>query len=201
MIDQNLINQSIVHASQALQNLAPTDIPNLYKVDNFLSDTLLSKLLDYVNSPTTNWQIATSFIQNSTYNQNKLRYQINWDPDTVVEEVHSVFEAQTALINNVYPQHSLKFTGINLWKDSAGYKIRTHTDNPAIAVALQIYLTQSQDVDMGTEFFNQDISVTIPGIVNGGYLAYNTQPIPHKTTNPVPADITRYSLYAIWAKA
>lgn len=201
MIDNCLIDQGVLHASQSLQNNTLTDIPNLYKIDNFLSHDIISKLNSYLNSSTTNWHPAPGIDQYSTYNQNKLRYQINWDPDTVVEEIRTMIESLTTLVNKIYPQDILKFLGINLWKDSAGYKIHSHTDNPIIAAALQIYLTEADNVDLGTSFFYKGATVRIPGVVNSGYLLCNAYPVPHRTTSEIPNGTTRYSLYAIWTKA
>lgn len=191
MIDQQLIQNNIEHAANSLQNIEPSNIDGLFFVNEFFTQELVDKLLLYLNSDIPQWQQK---IQPN-------RQEVNWDPDTVVEEAHEILLAQTGKINQIFPAQKLKFLCLNIWKDTAGYRIRPHTDNPVILAALQIYLTTNLDLDLGTEFIKGPLRVNVPGKVNCGYLANNSTPIPHKTTNIVPPGYIRYCLYAIWAQA
>lgn len=191
MIDQQLIQNNIEHASNSLRNIKPSGIDGLFFVDDFFTQELVDKLLLYLNSERPQWQQKTQ----------PHRQEVNWESESVVEEAHEIFLAQTKQINQIFPDLDLKFLGLNIWKDTAGYRIRPHTDNPVILAALQIYLTTNPDIDLGTEFIKDQLRVNVPGKINCGYLANNSAPILHKTTNTVPTGHVRYCLYAIWSQA
>lgn len=191
MIDQQLIQSNIEHAANSLQKIKNSDISGLFFVNDFFTQDLVDKLLLYLNSDQPQWEKKILLH----------RQEINWDPDTVVEETHEIFLAQTSKINEIFPEQKLKFLGLNIWKDTTGYHIKQHTDNPVIIAAIQIYLTENSNLDLGTEFTKDQLTVNIPGKINCGYLANNSRPIPHNTTNTVPEGYVRYCLYAIWTQA
>lgn len=198
MIDQQLINSNVDRAKTALTDAQPSEILGLYRVNNFFTGPMLDKFKTYVNNSKLTWHDMESLI--NLYNT-PLRKKINWDRDTVIEELHEVCASQTQLINTIFTEKKLKFSGISIWRDIEGYFIDNHYDNPFIAVSLQIYLTELTTCDLGTTFFNDAVQAVIAGDFNSGYLASNMHPIKHRTTNVVPPKTIRYSLHAIWSEA
>lgn len=191
-IDFSLINYSSEHSLTKLENLQKTSSPSLYLLDNFLSKDLVDKLVNFVNASDTVWE--TQEDDNKGYI--KSRQKINWIPDSVVEEAYTVFHNLTDSLNSLFNKKS-KFSGITLWKDSAGFTVTRHSDNPKISYSIQIYLANGpQDLATVFEFLGEKIKAKFE--VNCGYLMDNTPKLPHYVIGTVPNDFTRYSLYAVW---
>lgn len=188
MIDYSLVNANIAHSRQQLAQRQSTTVDNLYQVDNFFTQELISKLLIYVDS-STQW--------NSVELQEHLnRASITWDADTVFEETYMVFEQLTDDLNSLFGSE-YNLSGLQVWKDSPGYNIKMHVDNNRVGYSAQIYLTGGID-QLGTHFI-ADSTVEIPYAVNTGYITSVANQIPHGMIKPVPDQHTRYSVYAIWA--
>lgn len=184
-LDFSLIERSTRYSLQKL-SLIGTATEKLYLLEDFLHPELVSKLTEYVQTAT-GWHPAQGY-------KETFRYQTNWEPDSVVEETHLVFDSLTEQLQSVFasPVH---FHGINLWKDTEGYSIARHTDNPVIDIAIQLYLT-SGPAELGT-VFEYGPGVRAKYQANCGYLA--TAGLYHRLDTRVPADHTRYSVYAIWS--
>lgn len=187
-LDQQLIKDSKSYALARLDELQSTVSQDLLLVDNFIYTPLLEKLINYIKAEQSNWLPEQ-------YQETKNRSKLNWAADTVLEEVHTVCESLTDPLNQIYHRRS-RFLGITVWRDLEGYMIRPHTDQPLISMAIQIYLSESE-LDLSTKFLYKGKTIHPAYKKNSGYIQNNTGLI-HFMSTPVPANHTRYSLYAIW---
>lgn len=194
MIDQQLILQGQQQIVNAFNTRSTTPSDRLWIINNVLSDDILKKLKEYINSvDKSKWETVAG-------QESLPRGKISWDSDTVIEELHEIYSALTDTINQAYPAPYKHFWGISLWKDTAGYSIDWHTDNPDIDLAIQIYLYG--DGTLGTTFLINSQEFNVPGDHNSGYVAYHSdQPKPlHRSQRTVPVGQVRYSLYAVWSR-
>ena len=191
-LDQDLINKSTTYSRNCLSHLVPTCSPHLFLIDNFLHPEMLEKLINFVSIEDVKWEL-------DTWKKDLNRLKLDWVFDSVIEEVHIVLENLTRELNQKFNKTN-KFIGLTIWKDLKGYTIAEHTDNEMIDMALQIYLTEHDTIDLSTHFkYAGQITHPIYKI-NSGYLEDNVIGIPHYMSTPVPIDHTRLSLYAIWSK-
>jgi len=197
MIDQSLIDCNITHLAESVRASGAND-SGLRIIQQPFDQVLLNKIEHYlIHNNEGIWQPETT--ADYAVMTNIPRLKLSWHADTVIEEVHCVFDATTELINQLYPARNLKFIGITVWKDSAGYDIKWHTDNPLISVSMQIYLASTAPAP-GTEFKFQDKSIVVPFVPNTGYIADNhhAHQLPHKTEYVVSDNCVRYSIFGMW---
>jgi hypothetical protein len=194
MINLDLINKNISHVKNSIINRQSTTSSYLLILKDVLQQEILDKLKKYLDTvDNRKWQTVEG-------QENSPRQRISWDGDTVIEELHEIFQSLTEEINLIFPGVRKNFWGISIWKDSPGYKIDWHTDNPDIDVAMQIYIFN--DPGLGTIFRLIDGDIVVPSESNTGYLVCHTgdNKIPHRTENIIPDGIVRYSLYAVWSR-
>jgi len=189
MLDIQQIKISTKHTQSVLKHI--NNIDGVHFVTGFFNRELLYRLLEYCQT-TTSWQP----IFDPDQKEIQYRKKITWEEDTVVEVVYSVLQNVTPQLENIFNKQ-LKFNGLDLWKDTKGYTIKRHTDNPIFNVSLQIYINNLPH--LVTVFEHNGIHVTDsnPG---SGYIADNTKGarVPHWLNGIVPADFNRYSLHATW---
>ena len=194
MIDQLLIKNSQDQVVNSFVKRAATPSDQLWIVNNVFPDDVLKKLQNYLsNSVDLPWE--------SVRGQESLpRLGILWDPDTVIEELYEICAFLTNAVNCAYPEEHKHFWGISIWKDTGGYEIGWHTDNPDIDVAMQIYLFS--DGNLGTTFLLNGQEYLIPGIHKSGYIACHSADFkpPHRSQGTVLPGQIRYSLYAVWSR-
>lgn len=193
-IDLKLIDDATVNASKSLQHRIQTKSQSLFKLDNFLTESLMDKLYKFFSSDC-NW-IPQLDSKNQIVDSRK---KINWLADSVVEETHIVFENLTPIIQKIF-NRTLKFDGISIWQDTTNFFVSRHSDNPKIELAIQIYLSE-YTLNLGTVFECDNEIVKIDYKINNGYLMDNKAKLTHYMPIPVPADHVRYSVYAIWVKS
>jgi hypothetical protein len=193
MIDQELVSIAASYAAQSISNLKTVN-DDFKLVSNFLHPRLALKLRNFVSTTDESlWQ--------SVPKQEKLpRKSINWLSDSVIEEIHIIAEGLTDAINQTFNTQDKTFQGLQLWRDSGGYSLAPHKDNPIIDISMQIYLFDCAK-KYGTTFKVGDTEIAVPFIHNSGYLLHkksDEERILHWTSSDLPADIQRYSLYLIW---
>lgn len=194
MLDYQLIQNNSEIAAQALNSLWPTPTPDLWHIQKFCSEDAWTKLKQYIHS------VDESAWQPVPWQENRPRHKITWEMDSIIEELHEVCDNNTQLISQKFDM-PLHFHGIQIWRDSEGYLIEEHTDNPVIDVAVQIYLFDAPS-ECGTTFFvtaGDTITYVIPHYHNTGYVSVNHS-VPHCSTRAVPAGLLRYSFYAHWSR-
>lgn len=191
MIDHDIIEKSVEYSKISLENREVTLSRGLYFLKDFLNPNLSSRVLEFLDNDDIVWTK-----EENQYDLN--REKINWIFDSPIEELHITMDSLTDYINKIFNRNN-KFLGITIWKDSAGYTISKHTDNPLIDVAMQIYLTAKSDIDAGTSFIINDTIVKVPYKQNFGYLMDNTLNIEHFMDGKIPDEYIRYSLYAMWS--
>jgi len=194
MIDQNLIEKNKKKLASSVSSRTTTTISSLYQIQDVLDPEILDKLSAYLKSVSADrWQTVEG-------QENTPRQKISWDADTVIEELHDIFQSLTEEINLLFPDVYKNFWGISLWKDSPGYKIDWHTDNPDIDAAMQIYLYTN--LGSGTVFGSENDPILIPSEHNSGYLIKQDgkDKISHRSEKSVPEGTIRYSLYAVWSR-
>lgn len=190
-LDFDLIEQSVAWSTQQLQQ-KQTITPALAFLHSFLEPRLLSKLLARIELPMC-WQDETIEDGSLSYPNRK---KVNWEAESVVEELHCVFQQLTPIINQTYSR-SNEFLSISIWQDLPGYSIGPHRDNPIIDVAIQIYLG-SGPADLGTEFAISDQWIRAPYHQNLGYIMDNRAGIEHRMLGKIAPGQQRFSIYAIW---
>lgn len=194
MIDLILIDKNTSHVKDCIVNRQPTTSSYLFILRNVLQEKILHKLRKYLDTvDDSKWQTVPG--------QERLpRRSISWDSDTVVEELHEIFQSLTPTINTLFPDIPKNFWGISIWKDQPGYEIDWHTDNPDIDVAMQIYVFNN--LGSGTIFRLSDNDIVVPSASNTGYLVCHTEDnkIPHRSESIIPDGVVRYSLYAVWSR-
>lgn len=192
MIDDDLISRNKAKVRACLDSRKSIISGSLFALDSVLDDDILTKIKIYLDRDSLEWHDVETQV-------GLPRKKITWDSDTVIEELHEIFSSLTQSVNHIFPGKQKHFWGISLWKDSAGYYLPWHIDNPELDVAMQIYLFDQTDT--GTVFKYDDSELLIESNHNTGYLVKNSpDPIYHKTQRPVPAGIDRYSLYVIWSR-
>jgi hypothetical protein len=197
MIDQDLINRNSDTLSAALKNSQPIT-PQLQFLQNAFDQSMLSKLQDYFD---TNYHSDLWISETTPYGRPMTktpRYKISWQAESVVEEIHEVCQSITPILQASNPTTPIVFDGITLWRDHGGYNLDWHTDNPAIHLTMQIYLSGSLS-NPGTEFKTDSGSIVKPFVPNTGYFVdqRNTRPT-HRLAHAVPDEQIRYSLFALW---
>ena len=202
MIDRTLINENTDSIIQSLSAGIEHDrgFSELYNIN---CSRAAAKLDHYLATVSEN-----QWIPETTANKDKnlnLRKKINWQSDSIIEELHLSYEAVTPLINQLFTQTKEKvFIGLNVWQDIEGYSMSMHTDNPIIAVALQVYHGNTAPEDCGTSFCVQDHRIVeIPYKHNHGYILEQhddlTKRLLHAPSKPTPAGAKRHSIYAVWS--
>jgi hypothetical protein len=193
-LDYQLIKENIESVTDSLHNSKSVDA-RLCTLQSPLTPAMMAKLTQYLadiyNSPL--WQPET--VQYDAPGDDIPRFKLQWDPETVFEELYEVCQSVTPVVGEIHPDSFKDFKGIMIWRDHPGYFINWHTDNPIIGVSMQIYITGS-DGCPGTDFQITDGVVSLPFIGNSGYIAQNK--IDHRISNRLSDNSIRYSLFAIW---
>jgi hypothetical protein len=199
MIDQDLINHNSATLTTALKNSRQIT-PQLKFIHNAFDQPMLSKLQEYIDN---NFHSELWEPESTHYGrlmEHTPRQKITWEPESVIEEIHEVFGSITSLLQELDPEIPIVFSGITLWRDQSGYALDWHTDNPAIHLTMQIYLSGSLK-NPGTEFKTEAGSITAPFVPNTGYFIDQRVDRPmHRLAHAVPKNQIRYSLFALWKK-
>lgn len=169
----------------------------LYELNNVLTVDTLDKLKEYISGEC-EWEWQESYESKYKERNKSCRSKITWDQDTVIEEIHTAIDNSTPEIEKMFDLN-LKFMGVTLWKDEIGHKLPWHTDNPIIAVTMQIYLF-GEDCP-GTVFKVNDAEHTCLFLKNNGYLV--NQSTKERPFHRIEFDVksVRYSLFAMWQLA
>lgn len=187
MLDTQQIEISTEHTLTVLKHIQKID--GVHLVTDFFDQALLDKLLEYCQT-TSQWQPVYNLEQKEI----QCRKKVSWETDTVVEVVHVVLQNVTPQLESIFNKQ-LKFNGLDLWKDTEGYAIKKHTDNPMFNASIQIYIYNLPNLSTVFEHNGIHATDTNPG---SGYIADNTVGVPHWLNGVVPADFSRYSLHASW---
>jgi len=189
MLDYDLIKENCSRAAVAIDSLWPTANTNLWLVKDLFSESILDKLEHYIQQTTeSDWSKVAG-------QEHLPRHKITWQMDSVVEELHDVCNSLTLQLCQRFDR-SLRFNGLQIWRDTEGYYFGKHTDDPKIDTSLQIYVFDAPSA-CGTTFFVGTGELTLGFFHNTGYLC-TSHNLPHKTTTKVPPGAVRYSLYAHW---
>lgn len=187
-LDFKLIENNIDHSKSQLIKKTSTGCPYLYLLNDFFDRTMLDKILNYLKAYD-KWGPSEPYYEG--------RQILNWEFDTVVEEIHISMESLTSEVNTLFNTNHSKFLGLNIWKDEYPFIIPKHTDNPIIGTSIQIYLNDCEE-NLATKFFYENETLNIPYISNSGYAMNNDFRIFHSMDSKIPLGFERYSLYAIW---
>lgn len=193
MLDTNLIKISTDHAIQSIKNSTIVN-NNLKLITDFLHPELVSKLEKFIFTvDESQWTMVTGLDLPS-------RRSINWVFDSVIEEIHILSENLTDQINSLFNTSDKKFLGLQIWRDTGGYVLPPHLDNPIIDISIQVYLFECEEI-YGTTFQIDNKEFILPFKHNTGYSLYkksNEDRILHWSTLKLPDEMERYSLYLIW---
>ena len=176
-----------------------TSLQHANKVNDqllFVHDVLPQSVIDGIQT-----LIHSGVFWKRLDNQPGNRKVIRWIPDSIIEELHEVGELLATPINECFGITDVKFQGLQLWKDSDTYNILQHQDNPAIDVAMQIYLFNDKQSE-GTTFTVDNKKIDLPFIQNTGYVLWkksNNERIMHGITSKVSGS-DRITLYLTWSR-
>jgi hypothetical protein len=188
-LDFDLITTATSYSIDKLKNVEVTDCPDVFWLNNFIEPELLDKFVKFITTEQLEW--VPEDLQETAP-----RLKVNWVFDSVIEEVHMVFENLTPVLNQQFDRNN-RFNGIAIWHDLPGYTIGPHQDRDLINLAVQIYVTAGP-AELGTKFKHNDRVLQAKYQVNHGYLADNQRGVTHYLDTPVPAGHTRLSVYAVW---
>ena len=191
MIDQALIQETAEHIQDSLKKSKEIS-KQLSFIENVLPLLVINKIKDIIASDPDWKKVKGSPSERS---------MIDWISESIIEELHEVGEMITKDIKQYYDIDGIKFQALQLWKDTPGYQMTQHQDNPVIDVAMQIYLFSDAD-DEGTTFIFNDQEVDIPFKQNTGYLLWkksNEERILHRPTNQTHSK-ERITLYLTWSR-
>jgi hypothetical protein len=188
-LDFDLIKTATAYSIEKLELVETTDCPDLFWLNNFIDPRLLDKLVEFITTEDLEW--VPEDLQETAP-----RLKVNWMFDSVIEEVHTVFENLTPVLKRRFDRNN-RFNGIAIWHDLPGYTISPHKDRALINLATQIYLTTGP-AELGTKFKHNGQVLQAKYQTNHGYLLDNQQGVTHYLDTPVPAEHLRLSVYAVW---
>ena len=192
MLDYSLIDKNTSCIKESLNNSVKI-LDNFYTLKDVFDQAATEKLKFYIDT------VKKRDWSNEQGQEQKNRAKLTFKADTVLEEFHIAMENSTNIIQNMYPELNLKFDGVMIWLDRVGYNIVPHTDNPKIAVSVQIYLYDTAPHHCGTRFYFNDNQVDVLYQHNTGYLIEQvSNKLMHGSMCKTPKGVTRYSLYAVW---
>lgn len=174
--------------------ITPTDDTNdLFSVIDLYPVTILERLSD-TDHATSAWK--------------REDWQTEWNRRSIVNEPGSIYEAIDLYVKSKLPEiEELTKTNIlscdtGFWLDEPGFTTDPHLDNEGVFIAMQVYLTEHTDVDMATEFYNNDNTVRFKPEykLNHGYLMINNPHQHHGMPTPVPNNTYRLSSYTWFYK-
>ena len=94
-LDFKLIDESTSYSSDQLLKINSTDCPHLFFLKDFINPNLIDKLLNYLLTE----EIAWTEELNQEYNN---RLKLNWIPESVIEETHTVLDNLTAELSLIH---------------------------------------------------------------------------------------------------
>jgi hypothetical protein len=188
-LDFDLIKTATDYSIKKIELAEATDCPELFWLTDFIEPTLLDKFITYITTEKLEW--VPEDLQETAP-----RLKVNWVFDSVIEEVHTVFENLTPVLNRRFGRNN-RFNGIAVWHDLPGYTIGPHQDRDLINLAIQIYVTTGP-AELGTKFNYNNQVLQTKYLVNHGYLSDNRRGVTHYLDTPVPVGHTRLSVYAVW---
>ncbi len=164
---------------QALDN-ARQLLPDLWSIQNLLSNDELEEILNRVNNETS-WEPVN-------LQENLNRKMLAWHTDGLCDLLFC------KLGELDFSRFGLELRTVTVWRDLDGYFIKNHVDNDRVVAALQFYLSASQP-GIGTWFAD---TIEIPFVQNTGYLMHNRNKLEHGMKNPVTGGYSRISFYALF---
>ena len=134
--------------------------------------------------------------------------QEEWLRRRIINQPGSIYEEIDLFIKNKLPEieqitnTSILSCDTLFWLDKPGFTTKTHLDNDGVFIALQIYLTEHPEINMATEFYNEDCTLRFKPKyrINHGYLMINTPNQYHGMMIPVPDNTYRLSSYTWFYK-
>ena len=190
MIDNQLINASIFHGQKSLENRISVGYDKqVFLIEDFFPSEIIDRLLKFAHN-TKEWKTVD-------LQEHLNRKQVNWNSDSIIEEVHTVIESLTPKINEIFDDDFVNFNGISLWQDQTGYKIPNHIDNDSVQASIKIYLT-TDSTNLATTFDIDNNVISAKYLINHGYIMNNRYKVRHGLENSVPQGHVRYSLYGTW---
>lgn len=101
----------------------------------------------------------------------------------------------------------VEFSGVDLWKDSPGYRITPHRDVPGPDYAVQIYMGEGHNTFqmLGTAIYTEKHGHTTPLFEisyrpNSGYIVDAPHTVLHGLNHEIPPGYQRYSIYLRYRK-
>jgi len=153
---------------------------DLWSIQNLLSDNEIKEILNGVSQETLWGEVDLQ--------QHLNRKQCIWQTEGLCDWIFC------KLAELDFSRFDLLLRNVTIWRDTAGYTIKNHTDNNRVVAAMQIYISDSCP-ELGTWFTN---TIEIPFVQNTGYLMHNRNQLEHGMKNLVPLGYSRISFYVLF---
>lgn len=165
-------------------------------VDDFFNEADVASINQLFYSDT-DWETGTEF---SHYTGREIYRGASLVLEQIKEHARSVDIGSVLGIE-------VELSGIDLWKDSSGYRIMPHYDVPGPDYAVQIYMGEGRNTFqmLGTAVYVERKQHTAPLFEisyrpNSGYIIDAPHTVLHGLNHDVPPAYQRYSVYLRYRK-
>ena len=187
-----MFNDSINFVAQSIEKSQLVDRNGCYyqSLQGVLPESLLCELVTLKTSSCTVVKLEKQ--------EHRPRVRVDYS-EAISKKLNIIFKSSK--IKNVL-EHKYKIKlypqTTDIWFDFGGYNLIPHTDDPRLALSLQIYLDTQQDIP-GTALYDSQISVTpfcvFKYVKNTGYSLLNNDRSWHGTEFAMNSHKIRKSIY------
>lgn len=192
-----MINDSIKFLVQSIEK-SPVLVENgcNYQIlQNIFSNQLLDEL--------DNCNLGNIKVQKLKTQTEEPRVRIDY-AESISKKINIIFKSKkiTNMFENKYKIKLVAQTS-DIWFDSTGYNLPPHTDNPELALSMQIYLDTDYNVPGTALFGSKDATKSFCEFKyekNNGYSLLNNATAYHGTAFAMTSPAVRKSVYVRYGK-
>ena len=192
-----MINDSIKFLVQSIEK-SPVLIENgcNYQI---LQNVFPNQLLDELD----NCNLGNIKVQKLKTQTEEPRVRIDY-AESISKKINIIFKSKkiTNIFENKYKIKLVAQTS-DIWFDSTGYNLPPHTDNPELALSMQIYLDTDYNVPGTALFGSKDATKSFCEFKyekNNGYSLLNNATAYHGTAFAMTSPAVRKSVYVRYGK-
>ena len=192
-----MINDSIKFLVQSIEK-SPVLVENgcnYQQLSNIFPNNLLTELADCNPSSV----LVKKLERQLSYPRVRVDYA-----ETISKKINLIFKSKkiTELFENKYNLKLVAQT-TDIWFDSKGYNLTPHTDDPELAMSMQIYLDTDYNVPGTALFGSKDATKSFCEFKyekNNGYSLLNNTTAYHGTAFAMTSPAVRKSVYVRYGK-
>ncbi len=192
-----MINDSIKFLVQSIEK-SPVLVENgcNYQI---LQNIFPNQLLDELD----NCNLGNIKVQKLKTQTEEPRVRIDY-AESISKKINIIFKSKkiTNMFENKYKIKLVAQTS-DIWFDSTGYNLPPHTDNPELALSMQIYLDTDYNVPGTALFGSKDATKSFCEFKyekNNGYSLFNNATAYHGTAFAMTSPAVRKSVYVRYGK-